>query len=87
LQGYEAYFPDQPDIVVARTRDSAGVVAALSQAVDRQHGCGRIWLVRTHVTTPEQLAWTTALRQQKLTATPVGHDGLSVINTGGSRCQ
>jgi hypothetical protein len=87
LQGYEAYFPDQPDIVVARTRDSAGVDAALSQAVARQHTCGRIWLVRTHVTAAEELAWITALRQQKLTATPVGHDGLSVINTGGSRCQ
>jgi len=87
LQGYEAYFPDQPDIVVARTRDSAGVDAALSQALARQHACGRIWLVRTHLTTAELRSWTTALRQQKLTATPVGHDGLSVINTGGSRCQ
>ncbi|MGD0065283.1 MAG: hypothetical protein ABSB76_17770 [Streptosporangiaceae bacterium] len=87
LQGYEAYFPDQPDIVVARTRDSAGVDAALSQAVARQHACGRIWLVRTHVTPAEQLAWIAALRQQKLTAAPVGHDGLSVINPGGSRCQ
>jgi len=83
LQGYEAYFPGQPDIVVARTRDSAGVDAALSQAVARQHACGRIWLVRTHVTAGEQLAWITALRQEKLTATSVGHDGLSVINAGG----
>ena len=87
LQGYEAYFPDQPDIVVARSRDSAGVDAALSQALARQRACGKIWLVRTHVITAEQQAWTTALRQQKLTATPVGHDGLSVINVGGSRCQ
>jgi len=87
LQGYEAYFPDQPDIVVARTRDSAGVDAALSQAVARQHACGRIWLVRTHVTAAEQLAWITALHQQKLTATSVGRDGLSVINAHGSRCQ
>ena len=83
LQGYEAYFPDQPDIVVARNRDSAGIDAALSQAVARQHACGRIWLVRTHVTAAEQLAWITALRQQKLTATSVGHDGLSVINADG----
>ncbi len=89
LQGYEAYFPDQPDIVVARTRDSAGVDAALSQALAlaRQHACGRIWLVRTHVVPVEREAWTTALRQHKLTTTPVGHDGLSVINPGGSRCQ
>jgi hypothetical protein len=87
LQGYEAYFPDQPDIVVARTRDSAGVDAALSQALARQRGCGRIWLIRTHVIAAERRVWITALRQQKLTATPVGHDGLSVIYAGGSRCQ
>jgi hypothetical protein len=87
LQGYEAYFPDQPDIVVARTRDSAGVDAALSQALARKRACGKIWLVRTHLITSERQEWTTALRQQKLTATPVGHDGLSVINVGGSRCQ
>ena len=47
LQGYEAYFPDQPDIVVARTRDSAGVDAALSQAVARQTGL-RQDLARPH---------------------------------------
>ena len=87
LQGYEAYFPGQPDIVVARTRDSAGVDAALSQALARQRACGRIWLVRTHLSAAERLAWITALRQQKLTPTPVGHDGLSVIQAGGSRCQ
>ncbi len=87
LQGYEVYFPDQPDIVVARNRDSAGVDAALSQALARRRACGRIWLVRTHVIPAERRTWITALRQQKLTATPVGHDGLSVIYAGGSRCQ
>jgi hypothetical protein len=87
LQGYEAYFPGQPDIVVARNRDAAGVDAALSQALARRSACGRIWLVRTHVIAAEQRAWIAALRQQRLTATPVGHDGLSVINARGSRCQ
>jgi hypothetical protein len=86
LQGYEAYFPGQPDIVVARNRDAAGVDAALSQALARRSACGRIWLVRTHVIAAEQRAWIAALRQQKLTATPVGHDGLSVIKARGSRC-
>ena len=87
LQGYEAYFPGQPDIVVARTRDSAGVEAALSQALARQRACGRIWLVRTHLITAERRAWINALRQRKLTSAPVGHDGLSVINAGGSACR
>jgi len=89
LQGYEAYFPDQPDIVVARQRDSAGVNAALAQALARarQGACSRIWLVRTHLSTAERLAWRTALRQQQLKNTPVGHDGLSVIPAAGSGCR
>jgi len=87
LQGYEAYFPGQPDIVVARTRDSAGVEAALSQALARERACGWIWLVRTHLSTAERQAWINALRQRKLTSAPVGHDGLNVIRAGGSACR
>jgi hypothetical protein len=89
LQGYEAYFPDQPDIVVARNRDTAAVDAALAQALARarQHSCGRIWLIRTHLSSAERRAWRVALRQQKLTDAPVGDHGLSVIQTGGSACQ
>jgi hypothetical protein len=88
LQGYEPYFPAEPDIVVARNRNSAGVDAALAQALTlaRQHACGRIWLVRTHVNPTERKAWQVALRQRKLTATPVGQAGLSVVNAGGTRC-
>jgi hypothetical protein len=89
LQGYEPYFPGEPDIVVARNRNSAGVDAALAQALAlaRQHACGRIWLVRTHVHPTEQKAWQIALRQRKLTTTPVGHAGLSVLQVGGTRCR
>ena len=89
LQGYEAYFPGQPRIVVASNRDQAGVDAALAQALAqaRQRTCSRIWLVRTHLTTPERQAWRTALRAQKLTDTRVGHDGLSVIQVGGPACR
>lgn len=87
LQRYEAYFPAQPDIVVARGRDSAGIDAALAQALARRRACGRIWLVRTHLITAEQQAWKTALLQRKLMATPVGRDGLRVVRVRGSRCQ
>ena len=87
LQGYEAYFPGQPDIVVARTRDLAGVGAALSQALARAGACGRIWLVRTHLTPAESRAWRIALAQRKLTSTTKGDDGLSVIRLGSSRCR
>ena len=89
LQGYEPYFPGEPNIVVARDRNAAGVDAALAQALGlaRQRACGRIWLVRTHVHPTEQNAWLMALRQRKLTATPVGQAGLSVLGTGGTRCR
>jgi hypothetical protein len=89
LQGYEAYFPDQPRIVVAVNRDQAEVDAALAQALARarQRACSRIWLVRTHLTTPERQAWRTALRAQQLTDTRVGRDGLSVIQVGGAACR
>jgi hypothetical protein len=89
MQQYVAYFPDQPRIVVASARDVAGVDIALSQALARvrQHRCARIWLVRTHLAHGERAAWTAALRQQRLSSTRVGHDGLSVIRVGGSSCQ
>ena len=64
IQEYEAYFPAQPRIVVAANRNSAGVSAAVSQAVAQQRRgtCARIWLVRTHVSVAEQAAWQAALR-------------------------
>ena len=89
LQGYEAYFPGQPRIIVAHNRTQAAVDAALSQAVAmaRQHGCVRIWLVRTHVIAAEKRAWALALSQHRLVATPVGHGGLSVIQSGVPGCR
>ena len=89
LQLYEAYYPGQPRIVVARNRDPAGVDAALAQALarSRQRACVPIWLIRTHVSAAESRAWSAALRQQRLTATPVGDAGLSLIRVAGSRCR
>ena len=87
LQGYEPYFPGEPDIVVARDRNAAGVDAALAQALARRRACASIWLVRTHVNPTEQKAWLVALRQRKLTATPVGRIGLSVVQAGGAQCR
>jgi hypothetical protein len=84
LQGYEAYFPGQPRIIVARGRNLAGVNAALSLALARvrQHACGRIWLVRSHLLGAEQAAWTVALRQQGLVSTRGGAEGLLVVRPG-----
>jgi hypothetical protein len=78
---YQAYFPDQPRIVVARNRTAAGVEAALDEALarTRQRAGTRIWLVRTHVIGPEQEAWNAALRRKGLTATPIDDDGLAIL--------
>jgi hypothetical protein len=88
-QGYEAFFPDQPDIVVARNRDLAAIDSALAQALvlARQHACSRIWVVRTHLLAQERLAWRVALRQQKLALVQAGQHGLGVIQTGGQGCR
>ncbi len=88
VQGYEAYFPGQPRIIVARSRSQAGVSAAMSQALARaRQGCSRIWPVRSHVSVQEQAAWRTALRQDGLSATRAGHDGLRVIRLTRSMCR
>lgn len=85
-QGYEAYFPGQPRIIVARNRNLAGVRAALSQALARaRRGSCRIWLVRTHVIPSARAAWTVALRQRGLSARRAGDHGLSVLNVPSCR--
>jgi hypothetical protein len=88
-EDYVAYFPDQPRIVVANSRNYAGVEAALSQALTqaRQHACDRIWLVRTHVIVTEAAAWTKALGQAGLPVIKVGSDGLTYVQVGGSSCR
>ncbi len=76
-QGYEAYFPNQPRIVVARDRDDGDVDDALSQALTlaRQRSSTRIWLVRAHMSPGE--------RAEGVSEEPVDNDdGLSVIPVG-----
>jgi hypothetical protein len=88
-ENYVAYFPGQPRIVVANSRDDAGVEGALSQALTqaRQHACDRIWLVRTHVIASEAAAWASALGRAGLPVIKVGSDGLSYVQVGGSSCR
>jgi hypothetical protein len=87
-QGYLAYFPDQPSIVVASNRDPAGVKAALASALARIRPgtCATVWLVRAHVLSAEQAAWTTALRAARLTPVAVGGHGLAELRPGGASC-
>jgi hypothetical protein len=87
LQGYEAYFPGQPRIIVARDREPAGIAAALGQALSRARrgDCTRIWLVRTHLNVPERASWLAAERRDHVVpARVIG--GLQVIQPGGAGC-
>lgn len=88
-QGYEAYYPDQPRIVVALSRTAAGVDTALEQAVaqSRERGCTPIWLIRTHVTSVEEEAYDTWLKQRHLSAITVAAGGLSRVRLNKSVCQ
>jgi hypothetical protein len=87
-QGYEAYFPDQPRIVVAPNRDLAGVTVALQEALSRVRpgSCARIWLIRSHVIPAEAAAWKIALAAAHLTPVVVGNHGLTVLQPGGRAC-
>jgi len=89
IQEYEAYFPSQPRIVVALSRTPAGVDAAMAQALDqsRLHGCSSMWLVRTHITGPEEAAYDGWLSQRHLSAVSDGPSGLTYIQMNKSVCQ
>jgi hypothetical protein len=88
LQGYQAYFADQPRIIVARDGAAAAIGAAMAQALGQLHpgACARIWLVRSHVSAAERAAWVTVLHDLRLTATPVG-DGGAYIQSGPRSCR
>jgi hypothetical protein len=87
LQGYEAYFPRQPRIIVARDRDPASIAAALGQALTRARRgrCARVWLVRTHLTAPERRAWRAAEQRDHLAGARV-IAGLEVIPPRAAGC-
>jgi hypothetical protein len=88
-QQYVPYFPDQPRIVVALNGRSGGVFPALAQALREsvRRSCTPIWLIRTHVNVTERAEWLAALQQERLTATPVGSDGLSLVRVPKSFCR
>ncbi len=87
-QGYVAYFPGQPRIVVAPNRNLAGVTVGLREALSevRPGSCARIWLIRSHVIPAEAAAWKVALAAAHLTPVKVGNHGLTVLQPGGPAC-
>jgi hypothetical protein len=81
LQGYLAYFPDQPRIVVAANAAPSGVEAAVADAVKRarQVPGGRLWLVRTHLSPGEKANYGAVFKARNLKPQPVGTAGLAVV--------
>jgi hypothetical protein len=89
IQGYEAYYPGQPRIVVALSRTPAGVDATMAQALaqSKERGCTPIWLIRTHTTPTEEAAYNTWMNQHHVKAPQVsGLGGLSMIQMTKSAC-
>lgn len=84
LQGYLAYFPDQPRIVVAPNAAPAGIEAAVTEAVTkaRQHPGARVWLVRSHLNPGEKRSYGDAFKAGGLKPTAIGTAGLAVIRPG-----
>jgi hypothetical protein len=87
LQGYEAYFPGQPRIIIARNREPSGIAAAMGQAVARaaHSRCARIWVIRTHLTPAERAGWRAAWASDHLAPRPV-FGGLLVIPPSSPSC-
>jgi hypothetical protein len=73
---FQTGFPDQHDIVLAADRDQVTVQAILDRAL-AQAGTrpdSRIWLVRMHISIPENNAWLAALKRRSVQVTQVGGD-------------
>jgi hypothetical protein len=68
--GFRIWFPGQPEIVVARNRDSKSIDAAVTEAVSKVAPNSTIWFVRQHVGSPEDLYWKTAVANHGLRVTP-----------------
>ena len=90
IQGYEAYYPDQPNIVVALSRTPAGVDTAMNQALaqSRARGCTPIWLIRTHTKVVEWDAYQAWIKQHDATGSrPDGSSDLVVLQIPKSQCR
>jgi hypothetical protein len=90
IQGYEAYFPDQPNIIMALSRTPAGVNTAMNQALaqSRARGCTPIWLIRTHTIPVEQDTYSAWIAQHHATATELdGTNDLYELQVPKSECQ
>jgi hypothetical protein len=87
LQGYEAFFPGQPRIIMATNPGAVAIKAAVSQALAqlRPGECERVWLIRTFLRRQELYAWGRVLSELRLRAATLP-DGVSYIRAGPRSC-
>ena len=77
--GFIPTHPDTPWLIQLTGRTPADVQTGLAQARERvKTAGGRVWIIRSHVFPPEQLAWDRALRGSDTVSIPVGTDPLLV---------
>jgi hypothetical protein len=90
IQGYEAYFPDEPRIVMALSRTPAGVDTAMNQALaqSRERGCSPIWLIHSHTIPVELATYNGWIQQHHVSATEIdGTTDLYKLEIPRSLCQ
>jgi len=66
--GFQIWFPDQPQIIVANNRDYSGIVTGLADAMRAAAAAtpgAKIWIVRTHVSILEDRLWKAALGRER----------------------
>jgi hypothetical protein len=65
--GFQTWFPEQPQIIVATNRDNSGIVTGLADAMRAAAASpgARIWIVRTHVTVIQDRLWKAALGRER----------------------
>ncbi|HEX4432127.1 MAG TPA: hypothetical protein VHZ96_22850, partial [Frankiaceae bacterium] len=65
--GFQTWFPDQPNVIVATNRDNSGIVTGLADAMRAAAASpgARVWIVRTHVTVIQDRLWKAALARER----------------------
>jgi hypothetical protein len=87
LQGYQAYFPGQPRIVVAVQRDPQYIDLAMREALSqvRPGSCARIWLVLVQLSQLETQAYPAEIHHLGLVSRLV-EPGLYYVQVGPRSC-
>jgi hypothetical protein len=84
--GFQTWFPEQPQIIVATNRDESGIASAIGRAMTQAEATpgARIWIVRTHVTVKQDRLWKSAIGRERAQLDAVMFCSLMVLTPGTS---